>query len=285
MWELEAVAGPFTFTEGPVWDGRVVRFTDIRAARIMAYDPRSGRCEPWALDTGEANGLTLDREGRLIACEGGGRRVTRYEPDGTRTTLADRFEGRRLNSPNDVVVDSRGCIWFTDSRYGDRASMELDHDSVYRLDPRPDGSFEIVRVTFDTTRPNGLVLAPDERTLYVAESPPAPHGSRQLRAYPVQEDGSLGAYRVVHDFGPHRGIDGMRIDAEGNVVAACGWSESGPGPRIGIFAPDGTVLGGYPVPTNPTNVCFAEDDLRVLYVTGYDGRLYRAETDRRGFRR
>ncbi len=208
--------------------------------------------------------------------------MARYEADGRRVTLADAFEGKPLNAPNDIVVDSRGRVWFTDPCYGERSKMALDHESVYRLDPQPDGTYAVTRVTFDTTRPNGLVLSPDERTLYVAESPPAPNGTRQLRAYPVNDDGSLGTVRMVHDFGPHRGIDGMRVDADGFVVAACGWTTSGPGPRIGIFSPDGGEVESHPVPINPTNCCFGEPDLMSLFVTGYDGSLYRARTDRQG---
>ena len=110
----------------------------------------------------------------------------------------------------------------------------------------------------------------------------APHGARQLRAYPVNADGTLGAGRILHDFGPHRGIDGMRTDAAGNIVATCGWDASGPGPRIAVFAPDGTVLAEHPTPTNPTNCAFGDTDRRTLYVTGYDGCLYRARTDLEG---
>lgn len=284
-WEFVRAAGPFTFTEGPAWTSDALLFTDIRSSRIMRYTPADGAWVEAYGNTGEANGLTLDRENRLYVCEGGGRRVARYDADGSRVTLADRFEGRRLNSPNDVVVDDRGRVWFTDPRYGDRSDMELDHDSVYRLDPQPDGAWAITRVTFDTTRPNGLAFAPDYRTLYVAESPPAPDGRRQLRAYPVNPDGSLGDHRVLHDFGPHRGIDGMRVDAEGFIVAACGWTASGPGPRVAVFSPDGQVVANHPTPANPTNCCFGGPDLRDLYVTGYDGALYRAETDRTGARR
>ncbi|HUE75991.1 MAG TPA: SMP-30/gluconolactonase/LRE family protein [Chloroflexota bacterium] len=284
-WLFDLVAGPFKFTEGPVWNGQSVLFSDIPNDRIMRYDPRSGECTEFRTNTNGTNGLTLDRQGRLYACESRGRRVVRHETDGSTTVLADHFEGKRLNSPNDIVVDARGRVWFTDPCYGDRAQMELDHDSVYRLDPRSDGGHDITRVTFDTTRPNGLVFSPDEQTLYLAESPPAPDGRRQLRAYPVRADGTLGDMTILHDFGLNRGIDGMRIDAEGNVVAAAGWDKGGPGPRIAVFAPDGTVLADHPVPNNPTNCTFGDEDLRTLYVTDYAGSLYRARTDRVGPRR
>jgi gluconolactonase len=284
-WSFERVAGPFGFTEGPVWTGTDLLFTDIRSSRIMRYSPTTGDCTAHYTETNEANGLALDRQGRLYVAEGGGRRVARYLPDGRRESLAAQYQGQPLNSPNDLVVDDAGRVWFTDPRYGDRRDMALDHDSIYRLDPQPDGSWTITRVTFDTIRPNGLAFAPDFRTLYVAESPPAPEGHRQLRAYPVQSDGSLGPARVLHDFGPHRGIDGMRVDADGLVVASCGWTTSGPGPRIAVFSPAGEVVAEHPTPANPTNCCFGDADLSSIYVTGYDGAVYRARTDRRGARR
>ena len=284
-WTFERVAGPFSFTEGPVWTGVDVLFTDIRNNRIMRYTPATSACIVAYADAGAPNGLTFDRENRLYVCEGDGRRVARYDADGTRVTLADRYEGKRLNEPNDLVVDDQGRVWFTDPSYTDRSTMELDQESVYRLDPGPNGAWSIVRVTFDTTRPNGLAFSLDYRTLYVAESPPAPQGVRQLRAYPVNSDGSLGKHRILYDFGPHRGIDGMRVDAAGDIVATCGWTTSGPGPRIAIFSPAGAVIAEHPTPVNPTNCCFGGPDLRTIYVTGYDGALDRAETDRVGARR
>ena len=281
-WTFERVAGTYSFTEGPVWDGSALLFTDIPSSRIMRYDPAIGECAEWRGGTNEANGLHL-AGGALFVCEGGGRQVARYEADGGATVLADRFEGKRLNSPNDIVADAQGRIWFTDPRYGERRDdMELDHESVYRLDPAADDSWAITRVTFDTVRPNGLVFSLDGGTLYVADSPSQADGPRQLRAYPVNDDGSLGAGRVLHDFGENRGIDGMRVDATGNIVATCGWEQGGPGPRIAVFAPDGTVLAEHPTPTTPTNCAFGDADRQGLYVTGYDGCLYHARTDLQG---
>ena len=282
-WQFEQVAGPFNFTEGPVWDGRYVFFTDIPSSRTMRYDPQSGECVVHIPQTHEGNGQTLDHAGRLVQVQHKGRAAVRYEPDGTVTTLASHFQGKRLNSPNDVVVDKLGRIWFTDPRYGDfRDDMELDHESVYRLDPQPDGSYAIHRVTYDTTSPNGLIVTPDMRTLYVAQSKYGDGQLRELRAYPINDDGTVGDHRVLHNFYPHRGIDGMRLDADGNIVATAGWTQSGPGPMIYVFASTGRVLETHPLPANPTNCCFGDADLQTLYVTAFDGCLYRARTDRRG---
>lgn len=282
-------------SEGPAWDGSGLLYTRIQASRIMRYDPAANRVSVWREDTNYANGLTYDAQGRLYGCEGGAtidtRRVVRYESGGGVTVLADRFEGKRFNIPNDIVVDPAGRIWFTDPYYEgasgpwsyDRAHKELDHDSVYRLDPQPGGSYRIHRVTFDTTRPNGLLFSLDHRTLYVAQSGRGPDEKRQLRAYAVRDDLTLRPAEVLHDFGDHRGIDGMRLDVEGNIIATAGWENGGPGPSIYVFDPSGKVLERHPVPAKrPTNCAFGEADLQTLYVTTTEGHLFRARTNRRG---
>ena len=288
-WEFEKIAGPMQITEGPVWDGSGLLYTNIANNRILRYDPTTGESTEVRTGTNAANGLMLDKNGVLYACEGGGRRMVRYDPvvgDAATgvTVLCDNFEGKRLNSPNDLAIDSQGRIWFTDPRYGDyRDDMELDHESVFRLDPQSDGSWACVRMTFDTTAPNGLLLSPDEKTLYVAQSKYGEGEKRELRGYPVQADGALGERQVLHNFAPHRGIDGMCLDAEGNIVATAGWEVSGPGGMIYVFAPNGRVLETHPLPVNrPTNCTFGDADLQTLYVTSIDGYLLKARTDRRG---
>ncbi|HWB97129.1 MAG TPA: SMP-30/gluconolactonase/LRE family protein [Bryobacteraceae bacterium] len=291
--ELDPAYGQVT--EGPLWDGSALLFTRIQQSRIMRFDPASRAITVWREHTSYANGLAFDAQGRLYACVGGAtaddRRVVRYEADGSETVLADRYEDKRLNIPNDVVVDREGCVWFTDPFYEgaagpwseDRGNKELEHDSVYRLDPQADGGYRIHRVTFDTTRPNGLFFSPDYRTLYVAQSGRNPDEKRQLRAYPVQPDKSLGSAEVLHDFGAHRGIDGMCIDTEGNIIATAGWELGGPGPMIYVFSPSGEVKEMHPVPCRrPTNCTFGGPDLSTLYVTTIEGFLFRAQTERQG---
>ena len=160
-WNFTNVNGPYGGTsEGPAWDGSGLLFTVIPYSYIMRYDPEARASTIYKEGTNSANGLMLDPSGTLFACEGGGRRVVRYEADGSATVLADGFEGKKLNVPNDLAIDHEGRVWFTDPFYEgaggswseDRSNKELDHDSVYRLDPRDDGSWSINRVTFDTTQ-------------------------------------------------------------------------------------------------------------------------------------
>ena len=306
-WTFELLLEPIQLTEGPAWDGSGLLFTNVPNSRILRYDPLTGGVTEFRKATNHANGLMFDKTGRLYACEGGsdanqfggngaGRRIVRYEADGGTTVICDRYSapesgagaptsvGKRFNSPNDLAIDQQGRIWFTDPRYGDsRDDMELDHESVYRLDPQPDGAWHAVRMTFDTTAPNGLLLSPDDKTLYVAQSKYGDGQQRELRAYPILDNGTLGEYAVLHNFYPHRGIDGMCLDSEGNIIATAGWEVSGPGPMIYVFAPNGRMLETHPLPANrPTNCTFGDGDLRTLYVTTIDGHLFRARTERQG---
>jgi gluconolactonase len=165
----------------------------------------------------------------------------------------------------------------------DRSNKELDHDSVYRIDVADGKSTAVSRVTEDTTRPNGLLFSLDFKTLYVSQSGRLPEEKRQLRAYPVNSDGSLGDHEVIHDFGEHRGIDGMVLDSDGNIVATAGYKAGGPGPMIYVFSASGEVLETHSTPFDrPTNCSFGGEDLSTLYVTTGDGFLLRAFTERQG---
>lgn len=290
-WNLELIHLPLGgVTEGPAWDGEGLLFTHIQASRILRYDPAANSFSVYREGTNYGNGLMFDPAGVLYACEGDARRVVRYDGDEV-TVLSDRFESKRYNLPNDLAIDPDGRVWFTDPFYegaagawsADRNLMELDHESVYRLDPRPEGPWETTRVTFDTTRPNGLLFSLDHRTLYVAQSGRRPDEKRQLRAYPLREDGSLGPFEVLHDFGEHRGIDGMVLDVEGNIIATAGYELGGPGPSVYVFSPSGETLERHPVAAKrPTNCSFGGRDLSTLYVTTTEGHLFRAETERQG---
>jgi gluconolactonase len=266
-------------------------YSFIPASQILRFDPISRTSTVFRSDTNCANGLMLDTRGNLYACEGGARRIVRYEAEGGVTVLTDSYEGKKYNVPNDLAIDDMGRVWFTDPYYegaggpwsADRSNKELDHDSVYRIDPQPDGSWKTARVTFDTTRPNGLLFSLDHKTLYVAQSGRLPEEKRQLRAYPVNDNGSLGEHEVLHDFGEHRGIDGMVLDVGGNIVATCGYRQGGPGPRIAVFSPSGEVLEQHILKWDrPTNCTFGGADLTTLYVTTGEGYLLRAYTNRQG---
>lgn len=281
-WEFEPVAGPYGFTEGPVWDGEGVLFTDIPNDRVMRYVPETGECAVYRDGTSAANGLKLSPEGDLYACEMRGRRVARYDRGGAAATVVDEFEGQPFNSPNDLAFDSRGRLWFSDPFYEtawlDDHELHLGHRSVYRVDPADPAS--LVRMTRDTTNPNGLLVSPDDGRLYVAQSDY--DGASELRAYPIEGD-ELGEPEVLYDFYPHRGIDGMCLDEDGCVVATAGSDAGGPGPKVYVFAPDGRVLETHGTDDpKPTNCAFGDDDLRTLYLTGSEGYLYRARTDRVG---
>src|SRR5258705_6115652 len=260
---LDVIAETVTFGEGPVWDGRSKQFffTDICGDAIW-------KCTPGAppqivlRPSAHANGMCMDREGRLLVAGWGGRTVFRFEHDWSRVTLASHYDGKKINSPNDIVVRSDGQIYFTDSpggmlnvgMVGDDLQKYLDIQGVFRITT----GGELILVTDDFIYPNGLCFSPDEKLLYVNCS-----RERLIRVYDVQPDGSVGKGRLFYQYtGPERGVpDGMKCDVDGNV-----WC-TGPG---GIFVhdPAGKVLARIKTPGHhPTNFAWGDDDWRSLYIT------------------
>ncbi len=265
------------FTEGPAYgpDG-CVYFSDI-GNRIMKFDPRTMKTTAHRDPSGRANGLDFDPQGRLIACEGsntgGNRRISVTEKDGTVRTLADRWQGKRFNSPNDLTIDTKGRVYFTDPRYVGTEPREIDTESVYRIDP--DGT--VTQIITDVEKPNGIILSPDMKTLYLTDNNPA--GKKQFLAFPLNADGMVGPKKVLHDFGKDRGIDGMCVDVRGNVYATAGQGKTA---GVYVFNPEGKRVGFVPTPETPTNCVFGGKDRKMLYVTAGKS-LYRVGLNVPGF--
>lgn len=278
---LVRLDGSGAFTEGPVWfdEGACLIWSDIPNNRMLRWT--AGRSvEVFRADSRNANGNTRDREGRLVTCEHSGRRVTRTERNGTITVIADRFEDKKLNSPNDVVVKSDGTIWFTDPQYGLWMSFpglaaEQSRESVYRVDP---ASGSISSVVSDFDKPNGLAFSPDEAWLYVADSAVShtPAGNSHIRRFRVRDDGTLSEGAV---FATTEGIpDGLRLDTAGNV-----WTSAGA--KIDIYTPEAELLGqidGFDA--DVTNLTFGGQDRNQLFVTAGTS-LYRLQVLAQGAQR
>jgi gluconolactonase len=251
--EVKKLAGDLGFLEGPVWiaEGFLV-FSDIPANQLKRWNDSSGLAV-FREASNNSNGNTLDQQGRLVTCEHGARRVSRTEKNGMVVALVAEFEGKKLNSPNDVVVKSDGSIWFTDPDYGLAGrAKEVPGNYVFRFDPMAK-SIEAVVKDFD--KPNGLCFSPDEKKLYVADSGQPKH----IRVFEVAGNGSLTNGRVFCKI-DKGGPDGIRCDADGRI-----WSSAGDG--IHIFAPDGHLIGKILVPESPANLCFGGKDARILYIT------------------
>jgi gluconolactonase len=275
--KLEKLWSEGEFTEGPAYGpGGCIYFSDI-GNRIMKFDPATGKTTEYRKPSGRANGLDFDPQGRLVACEGantgGNRRVTVTEKDGSVRVLADRWQGKRFNSPNDVTIDTRGRIYFTDPRYVGDEPREIDTESVYRIDP--DG--KVSQIITDVQKPNGIILSPDMKTLYLADS--NPKGNRHLLAYPLGADGTVDKKKLLYDFGEDRGIDGMCVDTDGVIYGAAGQGKTG---GVYLFSPEGKKLGFIPTPETPTNCVFGDKDRKTLYVTAGKS-LYRIKLNRTGF--
>ena len=280
---IERVAGGFTFTEGPVWRGDHLLFSDIPNKRIARWRRLPEGPEVTTFARGMSNGLTLDRQGRVLAAEHDGRRVSRVADDGTRVALATEFQGKRLNSPNDIVVKSDGSIYFTDPPYAVQPSVpgtvrpprwwtapipgkELPYQGVFRL--APDGTLHLL--VDDFALPNGLAFSPDESVLYVDDS-----AHKHIRAFDVRPDGSLGGGRILLDMASDDpGVpDGLKVDRQGNVFC------TGPG-GVWVCRADGTFLGRIVLPELPANLAWGEDG-SVLFLTARTS-VYRLVTKTRG---
>lgn len=297
--ELEVLWEEGGFTEGAASgpDGNLY-FSDFAQpfesgpARVMKFDPVTKEVSVYCPDSGMGNGLMFTRDGRLMGCcaspLGGHRALVEFKPDGSVEVVAGKFEGKRFNSPNDIVIDRKGRIYFTDPKYVGPEEMELESFDVYRLDP--DGTLQIA--TTAIAKPNGIILSPDQKTIYIAETdngtakadiekdPPPKRGRMTLNALPVAADGSLGEKRVIVDFGDQLGVDGMTMDTEGRIYAAVRSEE-----RFGItvFSPEGEALAYLETPALPTNCCFGRgDEINRLYITA-GGGFYRIKTNATGY--
>jgi len=266
---LEKLHTGMRWAEGPVYfaDLRCLIFSDIPNNRMLRWDEETGQVAVFRAPSHFSNGNARDRQGRLVTCEHETRRVTRTEWDGSITVIADRYQGKRLNAPNDVVVRSDDSVWFTDPVYGisaeyegGKAESEIGACNVYRFDPR-DGSLRVVADDF--SRPNGLAFSPDERTLYIADSGfwPDPTKPHHIRAFDVGGDGRLGGSRVVCEVSP--GIpDGFRMDGDGNI-----WTSSGSG--VQCITPGGDLIGRVPIPEKVANVAFGGPKRNRLFICGH----------------
>ena len=291
---LEPGAGPEMIQEvgageGPAWHPQLGLLTS-GGGHIYRRD-REDRVSVFRENAG-ANGLLFDRRGRLLICEPRQRRVTRFESSGDISVLADSYEGKRFNSPNDLALDSKNRLYFTDPRYGDRSDMEMSDASgrkvegVYRYDL--DGKLTRI-ITHEVDRPNGLAITPDDRYLYVADNNnDTVGGARRLWRFDLQPDGSVDpkSQKLIYDWKTTRGPDGMKLDAEGRLFVAAGLNKSNPPwetadkPTAGVhvFSPKGQLLKFIPIPRDETTNCaFGGDDLRTLYVTA-GGTLWSVRT-------
>ena len=251
--EPERIATGFIKTEGPVWhpDGYLL-FSDIPGNTIYKWTP-DGKVVKFRSPSGNSNGLTFDKQGRLIACEHSNRRVSRTEPDGTIVTLANEYQGKRLNSPNDAVVKSDGSIYFTDPPYGLPVTKELSFQGVYRI--LPDGK-TLELLVEDLYRPTGLAFSPDEKVLYVADS----QGSFSIHAFDIQPDGTLANRRIFvqYDVGfPY----GIKVDINGNLYVTTH------GNYVKIFDSTGKHLGDIVTPEITLNCAFGGPDNKTLFIT------------------
>jgi gluconolactonase len=273
---VERVATGFRWAEGPVYfpAGRYVLFSDIPNNRIMRFSEDDGHVSVFRQPSMNSNGNTIDREGRLITCEHSGRRVTRTELDGSITIIADKYNGKKLNSPNDAVVASDGSIWFTDPVYGIggnyegiKATPEQEKHNVYRVDPK---SGDVKVVVDDFVEPNGITFSPDEKKLYVMDTgfTDGPDNPSHIRVFDVDVGAGKASNGKVFAEIPKPSItDGMRSDSDGRIWCSVGWGDPNED-GVRCYAPDGDLLGKIHIPETVANLCFGGTYRNRLYICG-----------------
>ena len=262
--QVTKLTGDFAFTEGPAADAQGnVFFTDIPNNRILKWSIEAGTLSTFLENSGGANGLYFDKDGNLLACQGGDRRIVSISPKGEVKVLADEFEGKGFNSPNDLWIDPNGGIYFTDPRYGNRDGMEQDGEHVYYLTP---DRKKVVRVISDMVRPNGVIGTPNGRRLYVAD-----HGANKTYSYRINSDGTLSDKRLFAE----QGSDGVTLDARGNVYLT--------GRGVTVYNRRGERIAEIEVPEGPANVTFGGKDNQTLFITARTS-LYSIPMEVRGVR-
>ena len=245
--QVGKLAGDFTFTEGPAADSKGdVYFTDIPNNNILKYST-DGQLSIFKSDSGGANGLYFDPEDNLFICEGSRRQLIQMTPDGKIKTIADKYQDNYFNSPNDLWLDTKGGIYFTDPRYGNRDNMSMTGEHVYYLTPARD---KFIRVIDDMTRPNGLIGTPDGKTLYVAD-----HGSDKTFRYTINDDGTLSGKTLFIE----KGSDGMTIDSRGNIYITTD--------AVEVYAPNGDLVEKIQTPERPANITFGGKENKTLFIT------------------
>ncbi len=281
-----AAAGP----DGNMYFSDFAQPFDAGPARVMRFNPLTGKTDVYCPDSGMGNGLMFTRDGRLLGCcaspLGGHRALVEFKKDGSVEVLHSKFEGKRFNSPNDIVIDRKGRVYFTDPKYVGPEELELESFDVYRLDVNNTLSI----ATTEIDKPNGIVLSPDQRTVYIAETDNGSAkadleegfepGRMTLNSFHVNRRGELSRRKVLHDFGQETGVDGMTVDKDGRIYAAVRSAS-----RFGvvIFSPAGEELGYIETPELPTNVSFGRgQEIHTLYITAGKG-FYRILTKATGY--
>jgi gluconolactonase len=261
--QVKKLAGDFQFTEGPAADAQGnVYFSDIPNNRILKWS-LDGKLSTFLENSGGANGLYFDKDGNLLACQGGARRLVSISPKGEITVLADEYEGKKFNSPNDLWIDSKGGVYFSDPRYGNREGMEQDGEHMYYLTPDRQ---KVIRVISDMVRPNGVIGTPNGRRLYVADA-----GANKTYAYRINEDGTLTDKQLFAE----QGSDGMTLDSRGNLYLTS--------KTVTVYSRRGEKVAEIQVPEGPANVTFGGPDNQTLFITARTS-LYSIPTEVRGAR-